>query len=769
MPDLSILPELLPWPLLISDRRGDVLFANGLAQAVLGVQAVGGMTIDQLFSETAGGRPASELVGEASNRSASAVILTRRGLDEGERQESFHVILQPDLKQADQIWMIFIDGTLGPAPTFGVGREGMPADKLPDEAKSDQLRSALGQARAEAEAKGRLVADVTHEIRNPLSAIQGLCEAGLETSGTPDLGLLRKIQACANELEETVRDVLEFSRLDRGNIIVEETLFDPAVALEEAASHFHHQATQKGLELTAFCQPDMPRAVRGDPVKLRRIISNLIGNAVKFTPAGQVHAHLRCEPHGGRLKLSLSVRDSGIGIAPDRLERVFEPYMQAEASTTRRFGGTGLGLSIVRGLTRAMGGDTRVESEVGDGSTFTATILTDTAPMTAAPTPKLHQERFLLVGGSKATRLWLGECLAHWGAHCRAVESYEEGEQAWRRADDEETPYTRAIIDLPDGISPNLPAIPRESCLIASPTGLELLRHAQLRKPLTLTALRHALADPPPPAANGARPTRTDQLPGRRLRVLIAEDNEVNREVLVAGLRRAGHEVGGAADGVGALELWRAKEFDAGIFDIQMPVMDGIELATALRAEERAQSRRRTPLVALTGMSGSSDRTHILRVGFDAYLAKPAHCRMLLETIDGLAAPELANTKEEPRDFPSALDMAEPEEAEDLRCAARAFLRHADDMIGRLKDARESGAGPTLRREAHGAKGMLALLSCRDLAEVARTLEHHPDEPGAATLADRLIDGLRSLSEALRSRKDLSPHGQAEDQTRDQD
>ena len=769
MPDLSILPELLPWPLLVSDRRGGILYANGLAHAALGVRANNDLTIDRFFSETADGRPASELVGSASGHSASAIVLTRRGPDEGALPGRTHIILQPDLKQSDQVWMIFIDDIHGPGPAFGAGRESRASDRPTEEAKADQLLAALRQARAEAAAKGRLVDDVTHEIRNPLSAIQGLCEAGLETSGTPDHGLLRKIQVCANELEGTVRDVLEFSRLDRGNIIVEAIPFDPAAALEEAAYQFHHQAAQKGLELTAFCQPDMPHAVRGDPVKLRRIISNLIGNAVKFTPAGQVHAHLRCEPHGGRLKLSLTVRDSGIGIAPDRLERVFEPYMQAEASTTRRFGGTGLGLSIVRGLTKAMGGDTRAESENGGGSTFTATVLTDPVTATPAPTPQLSRERFLLIGGSKATQRWLGECLAHWGARCRAVESYEEGEQVWRQAAGDEAPYTRAIIDLPDGISPNLPAIPREACLIVSPAGLELLRHAQLRKPLTLTALRHALDARSPTAADSARTSRADRAPGRRLRVLVAEDNEVNREVLVAGLRRAGHEVGGAADGVGALELWRAKEFDAGVFDIQMPVMDGIELATALRTEERAQGRRRTPLVALTGMSGSSDRTHILRVGFDAYLAKPAHCRMLLETIDGLAAPELANTKEEPRDFPSALDTAEPEEAEDLRCAARAFLRHADDMIGRLEDARESGAGPTLRHEAHGAKGMLALLSCRDLAEVARTLEHHPDEPGASAVADRLIDGLRSLSEALRLRTDLSPHGQAKDQTPDQD
>ncbi|NBV48902.1 MAG: hypothetical protein EBR95_07700, partial [Verrucomicrobia bacterium] len=193
----------------------------------------------------------------------------------------------------------------------------------------NRLRIALEKAEEVAAAKWQFVANVTHEIRNPINAIQGLCETNLEAGTPPPPEVLRKIQSCARELEDTVRDVLDFSRLDRGNVTIESIPFNPVRALEEVVAQFQHQAGRKGVELAALVRADAPQSVLGDPIKFRRIIANLIGNAVKFTESGHVHAELDLEERNGRLRALLTVRDTGIGIPADRLESIFEPFTQA--------------------------------------------------------------------------------------------------------------------------------------------------------------------------------------------------------------------------------------------------------------------------------------------------------------------------------------------------------------------------------------------------------------------------------------------------------
>jgi CheY-like chemotaxis protein len=252
--------------------------------------------------------------------------------------------------------------------------------------------------------------------------------------------------------------------------------------------------------------------------------------------------------------------------------------------------------------------------------------------------------------------------------------------------------------------------------------------------------------------------------------VLLAEDNEVNREVASARLRRAGHEVSATVDGSAALDLWRTKEFDVAILDIQMPIMDGLSVAAAIRAEEQARGRRRTSLLALTAMTQELDRARCEAAGFDAYLAKPVRGAELLEKLELLAASqEAALGRVRDDEFAANLEAAETEDAEDLKAAARAFLRHAEDISARLCVARDSSEPDALSREAHGAKGMLSLMACTGLARLANKIERQPTETSARALTDELIVGLRKLHETLQLRSDLSPDGQAETQTRNQD
>jgi CheY-like chemotaxis protein/HPt (histidine-containing phosphotransfer) domain-containing protein len=411
-----------------------------------------------------------------------------------------------------------------------------------------------------------------------------------------------------------------------------------------------------------------------------------------------------------------------------------------------------------------MDGFIKVKSEPGKGSCFTAAMMVDHNPAHEAPTPPdLRDERILLVGGDDVIRHWLKRSLQAWGATCAEAETGEEAEAAWLEAEETDRPFARAVIDLPEDINPRLPAIPAERTLLLTAPDLELSRQTQLLKPVTLTGLWARFAGEPPRAPAAADADAQARPPRRPLRILLAEDNEVNREVAVARLRRAGHHVSATVDGAAALELWRTKDFDAVLLDIQMPVMDGIATATAIRAEERALGRRPTRLLALTAMTLETDRARCEAAGFDAYLAKPVRGAELLEKLDVCVAqeappPVLGN------EFLSALEVSEADEAEDLRCAARSYLRHAEGMIDQLGTAlarRDAGA---LERHAHGTKGMLALMGCVALAKLAGTIERQPDGAEVGPQVNELIDGLRKLRESLVSRADLTPHGQAEDQ-----
>jgi PAS domain S-box-containing protein len=876
MANLSTLPDLIPWPFLICNRAGVVLFANPLVNRTLGRPIQVGTDINDLFMELDNGRAVSTLLYAAARWSAWSGLLELRNPEKGSPIRAARIVLQPDPKFIDQVWLFFADDALingmplltprsgmGLARTlienspdfiifrdlqgrilhtsrsldeflalphrgFGAdlglndilapstahqflqfdeevirtgqrirhgvmhfetldgrsrqvrvvhervkGGGGLPAGLLTfavnitesiDE--HNRLRVALDRAEEVAAAKWQFVANVTHEIRNPINAIQGLCETGLEATNARYDELLRKIQRCANELEDTVRDVLDFSRLDRGNVTIESIPFNPIRALEEVIAQFQHQAQGKGVELAALSAPDAPHSILGDPVKFRRIIANLVSNAVKFTQHGQVYTSLEFEERNGRLRALLTVKDSGIGISSERLESIFEPFTQADPSTTRKFGGTGLGLTIVRSLAQAMDGYVKVTSEAGQGSVFSAAVMVDPNPsFIDPPSPHLPQQNFLIVGGHPDVRKWLIKTFQHWGASCQETTSYEEAEKLWAQQSEAKKPFDRAIIDLPYDLNPRLPSIPPANTLLITSPELEFRSQAQLLKPLTLSALWAKFSGAlPSDEQEGDRHAQTPLHAPRTLRILVAEDNEVNREVAVARLRRAGHEVSGTVDGSAAVELWQTKDFDVALLDIQMPVMDGITAAQTIRALESSQGRKRTTLIALTAMTQETDRAKCEAAGFDAYLAKPVRGAELLEKID-LLAPADAGKPLNENDWGQMLDAAEAEEAEDLRCAARAFLKHAQEVIQRLEQASQEKEPENLSREAHGIKGMLSLMGCKPLARLAHSLEEHPADATAPHRAQELISGLHQLYESLLSRTDLSPHGQAENQT----
>jgi PAS domain S-box-containing protein len=874
MPDLSALPDLLPWPFLVCGRDGRVLHANPLFEKSLGRQLKPRSRIDDIFVEMDNGRPVSSLLFSAARWSSWSGLLELRPAKGEAPLRAAKVILLPDPRYAQQVWVLLADDAevdgqqlLTPrsgmslartlienSPDFIIFRDlegrilqtsrsldeflalpyrGNVADlRLPDIlsaataaefAKFDEevkrtgrrvrqavthfeavngksrlvrivheltkggaglppglltfavnitetvdehnrLRIALERAEEFAAARWQFVANVTHEIRNPLNAIHGLCEAALADADRPPAETFRRILRSVAELEDTVRDVLDFSRLDHGGVAVDRAAFNPVRALEEVAAQFLRPAGRKGVAVNALCDAASPRAVLGDAVKFRRVAANLIGNAVKFTSKGHVTARLTFSPRGDRLQATLRVEDTGIGIPQDRLESIFEPFTQADSTTTRRFGGTGLGLTIVRSLVQAMDGFIKVASTPGKGSVFTATMLVDPdAEHPERPAPDLAGRRIMVAGGPAETRGWLCDSLARWGATCVAAEDERQAESLWKEAAKSDRPFDLALVDIPDDLHPNLPELPREKMTFLASPECGLVGRDVLAKPIGLTGLWNKFAGAAPDDEAEARSAHRQGRPGRKLRVLLAEDNEVNREVAESRLRKAGHEVTAVGDGAQAVEAWRKGGFDVAVLDIQMPVMDGLAAAEAIRREEAAGARGRIGLLAMTAMTQESDRARCEAAGFDAHLSKPVRGAELLEKIVALGERSPASAEGE---FIDAVAEADEESAEDLRAAGRAFLRHADGMIERLKSAAEATGRPDLTREAHGVKGMLSLMSCAALARVAGGLERQPTGPGSDEAVRELIDGLRRLKERLSSESPQAAHGPTEDQAR---
>ncbi|MGA0134629.1 MAG: ATP-binding protein, partial [Opitutales bacterium] len=600
MPDLSALPDLLPWPFLVCNRDGKILHANPLFEKSLGRPIRPRARIDDIFLEMDNGRPASSLFFSAARWSSWSGLLELRPLAGEGPLRAAKVILLPDPRYAQQVWVLLADDAvvdgqplLTPrsgmslartlienSPDFIIFRDldgrilqtsrsldeflalpyhGNVADlRLADILSSDtaaefarfdeevkrtgrkvlqavthfaaangnsrlvrvaheltkggaglppglltfavniteavdehnRLRIALERAEQFAAARWQFVANVTHEIRNPLNAIHGLCEAALSEPGSPGAETFRRILRSVAELEDTVRDVLDFSRLDHGGVTVDRASFNPVRALEEVAAQFHRQAARKGVAVQGLCDAACPHAVLGDAVKFRRVVANLIGNAVKFTARGHVVARLAFSPRGDRLQATLTVEDTGVGIPEDRLESIFEPFTQADSTTTRRFGGTGLGLTIVRSLVQAMDGFVKVTSRPGVGSLFTATMLVDPDPeRPARAAPALGGRRILLAGGPPETRGWLCDTLTAWGASCVATEDGAQAETLWREAGRTGVPFDLVMIDIPEDLHAHLPELPADRTTFLASPDAGLRGRDFIAKPLGLSAL----------------------------------------------------------------------------------------------------------------------------------------------------------------------------------------------------------------------------------------------------------------------------------------